>query len=117
MTNEFKGYWSDRDKSIWEGINWAERDYKDFPVEEDTFEGTGTFYSVNGTESKKITFVKYLRANPIYPPYYGPIYTADLLDFMKKGHYCYPMYDGNTEGHYDIHDRFEDSNTADILSR
>ena len=117
MDMEFKGYWSDRDKDIWQKTDWRSRDYNELPVEEETFEGIGYFYGVNGNETRKMTFIKYIRPNPIYPPYYGPVYTSDLLEFMKKGHYCYPMYDGNDEGHYEIHDRFEDSNTADILSR
>ena len=117
MEMEFKGYWSDHDRELWENTNWKERNYEELPVEQDTFTSIGYFYSMNGKTTRPVTFVKYIRANPIYPPYYGPIYTTDLLDFMHEGHYCYPCFDGRTEGNYDIHDRFEDNELADILSR
>lgn len=117
MDLEFGGYWSERDKEIWQKTNWNERNYTEFPVEDDTFESTGYFYSLDGTITKKLTFVKYIRPNPIYPPYYGPVFTAELKEFMKNGKYCYPMYDGNDEGNYQIHDRFEDNELLDLLSR
>ena len=113
---EFKGYWSDREKKIWEETNWKERDYKELPIEEDTFEADAYFYGIGTSETKKITFVKYIRPNPIYPPYYGPVYTSELLEFMKNGSYCYPCYDGRDEGHYSIHDRFDTGELADKLS-
>ena len=113
---EFKGYWSDKEKQIWQNTNWQERNYEELPIEDDTFEGTGYFYSMTGKLTKKITFVKYIRSNPIYSPYYAPIYTAELKEYMKAGSYCYPCYDGRTEGQYDIHDRFDTSELADHLS-
>lgn len=115
MEYEYRGYWSERDKQLYESTNWAERNYEELPVEDDTIEGTGYFYSKNGNTTKKLTFVKYIRPNPIYPPYYGPIETAEVLE-LKKG-YVGPMYDGHDEGQYQIHDRFEDQYTYDTLSR
>lgn len=116
MNIEFKGYWSTRDKEIWENTNWKERNYEELPIEDDTFESLGYFYSENGTQIKKLTFIKYIRPNPIYPPYYGPLYNSELKEFMKEGNYCYPMYDGNLENNYQVHDRFETNEVSDILS-
>jgi hypothetical protein len=114
---EFKGYWSDIEKKLWRETDWTARDYEELPVESDTFEADAYFYGVGSKETKKITFIKYIRPNPIFPPYYGPVYTTELLEFMKNGSYCYPSYDGRTEGQYDIHDRFDTSELADMLSR
>jgi len=115
---EFKGYWTDRDKEIWQNTDWAARNYEELPVEEDEiFEADGYFYNMKGVITKKIRFVKYIRPNPIFSPYYGPIYNAELLEFMRNGSYCYPSYDGRTFGQYDIHDRFDCGELADILSR
>ncbi len=116
-TIEFEGYWTDREKSLWNQTDWAKRNYEEFPVEDDTIEGFGYFYSIDGMVKKPLTFIKYIRPNPIFPPYYGPVYNSELLEFMKDGGYCYPMYDGRTYGHYDIHDRFESSELSDMLSR
>ena len=116
---EFNGYWSDRDKELWQSIDWKARDYKAYPVEDtqDPINSVGYFYTTNGKFTKPVTFVKYLNANPIYPPYYGPIYDSELTEFMRKNHFCYPMYDGRKEGPYKMHDRFESNDVADQLSR
>lgn len=115
----FEGYWSDRDKELWKRIDWKARNYEDFPLDEvsDSINGLGYFYSNGGFIIKPVKFVKYLRANPIYQPYFGPIYNSELLEFMKTENFCYPCYDGRKEGPYDIHDRFETSDIADRLSR
>lgn len=115
---EFGGYWSDRDKEIYELTNWKARDFKELLIENDTFTANAYFYGIGQKPIiKQITFVKYIRANSIFPPYYGPKYDSELLEFMKNGSYCYPCYDGRTEGNYHIHDRFETSELADKLSR
>ena len=114
---EFRGYWCERDKKTWEDTNWAERNYEELPIEEDTFEGYGYFYDMNGVSKKLMTFIKYIRPNPIYPPYYGPLYTAELKEYLKKYDFCYPMYDGHDENHVQIHDRFESNELNDMLSR
>lgn len=117
MNIEFEGYWSDRDKQIWLNTDWKARNYEELAVEDCTFDGYGYFYSLQGKVEKKITFVKYIRPNPIFPPYYGPVYDSELLEFMKNGSYCYPSYDGRDVGPYSVHDRFEDNELADRLSR
>lgn len=107
MDVEFNGYWSEKDKEIWTNTDWDARDYNYLAVEEDTFEGLGYFYGIDGQHKTNITFVKYINPNPIYPPFYGPVYTSDLLEYMKQGSYCYPMYNGTYHGPYKVHDRFE----------
>lgn len=114
----FEGYWSDKDKETWKNVDWKNRDYKDFPVEDgDPIVLDGYFYTLDGHFTKPIKFVKYLRANPIFSPYYGPVYDTELLSIMENGHFCYPSFDGRKEGPYNIHDRFDDSELADRLSR
>ena len=116
---EFEGYWSEREKQLWQQTDWKARDYQELPVEDDTIEGMGYFYSEDkGCRNKPVTFVKYIRSNPIFPPYYGPIFSSDLLKFLEEGHYMRSaMYDGHQAGNYDIHDRFETQSLYDILSR
>lgn len=117
MEIEFKDHWSNIERKIWKETDWKTRNYVELPIEDDTFEADAYFYGIDTKETKRITFVKYIRSNPIFPPYYGPIYTAELLEFMKNGSYCYPSYDGRTEGQYDIHDRFDTDELTDMLSR
>lgn len=116
---EFEGYWSDKDKEIWQQTDWKSRNYDELPVEDmqDPINGIGYFYTPKGSFTKPVRFIKYIRANPIYPPYFGPIYDTELIEFMKQNNFCYPMYDGRKEGPYDIHDRFETSEISDRLSR
>lgn len=114
---EFSGYWSERDKELWRSINWKERNYTDFPVEdEEPIKATGHFYSSNGEETKTIEFVKYIRSNTIFPPYYGPIMNSELREFMHENNYVGPMYDGREIDNYDVHDRFETQDLYNKLS-
>jgi len=114
---EFKGYWSSYDKEIWKKVNWSERNYEDYPVDGDTFRSKIYIYGLGDVVTKEVEFQKFLRANPIYPPYYRPIYTTELMEYMQDNHLCYPSYDGRTDGCYQIHDRFETAELNDMLSR
>lgn len=118
MEIEFKGYWSDRDKTIWQETNWRDRDYEELPVEDETFEGFASIYSLKDEVEKfKVTFQKFIRPNPIYPPYYRPVYDSKLKEFMKEHDLVSAMYNGNREGNYPIHDRFDTYELYDMLSR
>lgn len=118
MKAEFSGYWSSKDKELWKQIDWKSRNYEDYPLDVSEYiTGPGTFYTVDQQFTKIIKFTKYIRANPIYPPYYGPVYDSELLKLMEEYKLCYACYDGNYEGPYTIHDRFESTDIADILSR
>lgn len=118
---EFKGLWSEREKQLWKETNWEERDYEDLPIEDDTFLGTGYFYSNKGVNQAQVEFVKYIVANPIYPPYYGPIYSSSLLTIMEEGFdgesYLRAMFDGHTHNDCKVHDRFETQEVYDALSK
>lgn len=111
---EFKGYWSERDKEIWQNTDWKARDYEELPVEDEIVRDA-YFYSMEGTIKKPIIFVKYIRPNPIFDPYYGPVMNAELKEFVR-GRYVGAMYDGRSEGKYHIHDRFETQELYNRLS-
>ena len=115
---EFKGYWSERDKQLWRETDWHARGYEELPVEGDTFEGIAYIYGIgNEVVKRKITFQKYIRSNPIYEPYYGPVYDSQLKEYMKENSLLSAMYDGDMEGNYPIHNRFETDDVYDRLSR
>ena len=113
---EFKGYWSEREKEIWQATDWKARNYEELPVEDDIINSIGYFYGLKNPVEKPLIFVKYIRSNPIYPPYYGPIYDSKLKEYMYENSFVGPMYDGNNEGNYQIHDRFETSELYNQLS-
>lgn len=103
---------SREDIDLHESIDWKSRDYKDYPVPGDTFRSQVHVYGLdnNPYAFKNFTFQKFLRANPIFPPYYKPI------DFDDSG-LVGPMFDGREYDGYDIHDRYETSELYDMLSR
>ena len=114
----FKGHWSALDKKIWEETNWQERDYEDLPIEDDTIMSIADFYGNNTQEKHLIWFVKCIRANEIYAPYYKPVMNKELEEILEKGNYIRSsMYDGHNFGEYPIHDRFESQEVYDRLSR
>lgn len=117
MPIEFEGYWSERDKEIWNRTDWKARNYEDVPVEDDVIDGTAYIYGLDKEVKINLKFQKYIRSNPIYSPYYGPVYTPEFRKYKNENHLCSPCYDGRKEGPYQIHDRFESSQLADALSR
>lgn len=106
--NDYKD-WDPADVELHKSIDWKARDYKDYPVVKDSFEYPAIGYSDDGTKTEKIKFIKYLRSNPIFPPYYAPEKNPfpELLG---------PMYDGERYGFYDIHNRYESQHIYDLLS-
>ena len=103
--------WSDEDIALHKSIDWTARNYEDYPVENEYIMSKAYLYGVDGNKVvDNVKFVKKLRANPIYPPYYG---TEDFQPF--KG-YTDGMYGGHKHGIYDIHDRFEDWETNRMMS-
>lgn len=97
------------DLELWKSIDWKARNYEEYPVEDDNFVGKITIYGEGRPRTETMEFCKYLRSNPIYPPYYGPV--EDVRGYVG------PMYDGNKYNGYDVHDRFETQATYDMLSR
>lgn len=102
--------WSEEDIALHKSIDWSARNYEDYEVADDTFIDTAKKYNYGGApEEKKVVFHKFLRANPIYPPYYAP--ARNPFDGGIG-----PMYDGHVHGLYGVHDRYEDVETYTRLS-
>lgn len=101
--------WSQEDIDLHKSIDWRARNYEEYPVMDDTVDGIATAYTDEGTKRAPVTFVKHIRPNPIYPPYYKSI--DEPFDGVVG-----PMYDGNSHGKYDIHDRYESQGVYDMLS-
>lgn len=105
-----KDGWTEEDIAKHKEIDWKARNWEDLDVG-DEFKGNIYIYrsDKNDVENKEVIFHKFLRANPIYPPYYGPV------DFKPRD-LVGPMADGRKHGSYDIHDRYEDQKTYNLLS-
>ena len=104
-----KDGWTEEDITKHKEIDWAARNWEELDVG-DEFKGDVHIYRYGGgNEIKEATFHKFLRPNPVYPPYYRPI------DF-KPDDLVGPMADGRKHGSYSIHDRYEDQKTYDTLS-
>lgn len=89
-------------------------------VDSDKFEGDLILYGLDSRTVKiPCTFVKHIRPNPIYPPYYAPEDADAVLNKYRKMGYKIvgPMYDGRSRYSYDIHDRYETEELYDALSR
>ena len=116
---EFDG-WAQEDIDLWNQIDWKARNYEEYPVPSDSFVDSIVLYGINrGGIRIPATFQKYLRANPIYSPYYGPVDSRSALkEYRDQGYRIVgPMYDGRRhDGKYDIHDRFETQELYDALS-
>ena len=115
LEDDWKDYdpekgWTEEDIAKHKKIDWKKRDYKDLDAG-DEFKGDVYIYKYNAEPEikKDVTFHKFLSANAIYPPYYRPVdfEPADLVG---------PMYDGRKHDNYDIHDRYEDQESYDLLS-
>lgn len=103
--------WDESDIELHNSIDWKSRNYNDYPVKSDSFNAKVVKYGGNDSpEYKTVKFVKFLRSNPIYPPYYAPE-VAPFDDVVG------PMYDGNYHGKYMIHDRYDTQEVYDMLSR
>lgn len=102
--------WEQEDLDLHKSIDWEARNYEDYPVPEDSFEGDVVRYSIDEPEQhKNVKFIKYLRSNPIYPPYYKPE-TRPFSDVVG------PMYDGDNVGKYGVHNRYETQELYNKLS-
>lgn len=104
--------WEPEDIELHKSINWKERNWEDFVVTDDSFETDVMLYGLGKnkyTEKRKTVEVfKTLRANPIYPPYYGAV-EQPFIDAVG------PMFNGNKHGKYSIHDRYETQEHYDSM--
>ena len=103
------GEFTEEDIELHKSIDWDARDYEEYPVKDDTFLGEAVLYTDNGSKRAKVTFMKFIRPNPIYPPYYRPVHNP----FPRA---VGPMYDGQSHGDYDVHNRYESQSVYDALS-
>lgn len=107
-----KDGWTEDDIKLHKSIDWKARDYLDYPVTDDTFTGTAYCYGFKHPLTKEVKMCKYIRSNPIFPPYY-----AAIEDPFKDFHGVVgPMFDGRKHKTYDIHDRYETQDLYDLLS-
>ena len=113
LTEAYNAYdkvdgWSDDDIELHKSINWKDRNYEDYDAG-DSYIGVATLYGDGEPQESKVEFHKFIRSNPIFPPYYAPIN-------KPFEHGVGPMFDGNTHGRYDVHDRYETQELYDTLS-
>jgi len=107
--NPYDG-WKPEDIEKHKEIDWAARNYEEFEDDSEEFIAPVVAYGVSDNPiEKKVIMHKFIRANPIYPPYYKAV----EVPFENV---VGPMYDGNTRGEYDIHDRYETQELYDRLS-
>jgi len=108
--NDYAG-WDPADVELHKNTDWANRNYKELEIPEDSFEGEVTLHSYGkDPETKKVTFTKRIRPNAAFTPYYAA--TGDKPFEQGLG----PMYNGNKHGSYGIHDRYEDQQTYNMMS-
>lgn len=110
-----EGKWSPEDIELHKSIDWSARNYEEYPVPEDSFMSMAFIIGDDKQPDKKVKMIKYIRSNPIYPPYYAPE-TEPFKGVVG------PMFDGRTHKSdngmvYNVHDRYETQDVYDMLSK
>lgn len=113
---EFQGRWTEEEKELWKSIDWQARNYEDYIVEDDTFDGEVVVYGLGDPVYLPTTFVKHIWANPIYAPCYDPVDEDFVRDEFPNDSIVGPMSDGNKHNGYLVHDRYETQELYNILS-
>lgn len=103
--------WTEEDINLHKSIDWKSRNYMDFPVTTDSFVGEAILYGEGKDKLKNVKMIKYLVANPLYPPYYAPKENP----FKEYDNVVGPIYDGRKRGSYQIHNRYETQELYDTL--
>ena len=116
---EFGEGWNPEDKEIWESIDWKARNYEEYPVDGDMIFRDVYLYTFDGTFSIRTHFQKFIRPNPIYPPYYRPVRDDALRKLLYPDYQDMvgPMYDGHDYNGTMVMDRYETQEMYDALSR
>lgn len=111
--------WEPEDIELYNSIDWKSRNYKEYMVPEPVFKAYVSLYTVDdGPLMTYVPFYKFIRPNgDVYPPYYAPKSNPfDHPEFEKEGGVVGPMFDGNSHGRYDIHDRYETYELYDYIT-
>lgn len=104
--------WTEEDIELHKSIDWKARNYEEYDAG-DSVTMEVVLYGLDEPEYAKVEMHKFLRSNPIYPPYYRPVMEKPFgMDIAYVG----PMYDGNDYNNYQVHDRYETQETYDMLS-
>lgn len=103
--------WTEEDINLHKSIDWKSRNYEEYPVTTDSFQGHAVVYGLPEPITKNVTMIKYLRPNPIFPPYYAPKENP----FKEYSNVVGPMYDGRKHGSYQIHNRYETQELYDTF--
>ena len=104
--------WTPEDIEKHKNIDWKELNYSDYEDTSDQFEYEVVLYDFNNRpERKTVLMSKYYRANSIFPPFYAPANNEKPFENAVG-----PMFDGDTRGNYDIHNRYETQEVYDRLS-
>lgn len=104
--------WTPEDIEKHKTIDWKELNYSDYEDTSDQFEYEVVLYDFNNRpERKTVLMSKYYRANSIFPPFYAPANNEKPFENAVG-----PMFDGDTRGNYDIHNRYETQEVYDRLS-
>lgn len=104
--------WTPEDIEKHKNIDWKELNYSNYEDTSDQFEYEVVLYDFNNRpERKTVLMSKYYRANSIFPPFYAPANNEKPFENAVG-----PMFDGDTRGNYDIHNRYETQEVYDRLS-
>lgn len=112
---------TEADKELWESIDWGARNYEEYEVPEDNFYRLVDIHGVGDDVIYQLAkFVKVIRPNPIFPPYYRPSIdnNSGLDHLISRYNLVGPMANGvTTSDGYSIHNRYETQELYDMLSR
>ena len=111
IDESYEDGWAEEDINLHKSIDWESRNYMDFPVTKDSFVGEAILYGEGKDKLKNVKMIKYLVANPVYPPYYAPKENP----FKEYSNVVGPMYDGRKHGSYQIHNRYETQELYDTI--
>lgn len=101
--------WEPEEIELHQSIDWAARNYDEYDTEK-KITSTVYYYDMDSKDQKDdVEMHLFIRSNPIFPPYYKAVSNP-----FGKG--LGPMADGDFEGKYSIHNRYESTALYNILS-
>lgn len=112
--NDYKTYsldeWQADEIRIHQATDWKARNFKEVDTGKEMEFPICIHRYGKPTETRMAKFHLFVRANPVFPPYWGVV-EKDLPNGVLGG-----MYDGDVVDCYHVHNRFEDQKVYDILS-